>query len=237
MSFIKKTVVMTADAKAFDKEASRDTRDELPKNMVIPSFFKIGSVEAKAALTLDSTIQLGTIKPVVYMFRGVAGAGKTTLAKKFASVIKAKGFTTTIVSADDFFVDAKGDFVYQKDRIVEAHDVCRTKYRAALHDRIDVIIVDNMNLEEKYCNPYIKAARAIVNDKNGLPVYSVKEVVFQCPTASHALTFLDRSKAANKITDAKALQHFATFTKSVVTGFDKQVQIPVRGVKQLRLQK
>ena len=61
----------------------------------------------------------------LHLIRGLPGSGKTTYASTRLS--RAARF-----SADDFFVNAQGVYVYDKRQIEDAHAHCRSNLRSAL---------------------------------------------------------------------------------------------------------
>lgn len=89
---------------------------------------------------------------------GVPGSGKSTRAKHIADALIAKNNKSIIVSADQFFVK---DGVYKFDgtKIRGAHQDCQERFRQALKENIDVVIVDNTNTRHKERQFYVELAK------------------------------------------------------------------------------
>ena len=84
--------------------------------------------------------------------RGLPGSGKSTLAKQIAGQ---HGF---VASADDFFTNQHGQYVFRPDRLTEAHEQCRNRVRQALHRGQTPVVVDNTNTEAWEMKPYVELA-------------------------------------------------------------------------------
>ncbi len=77
----------------------------------------------------------------VYILSGPSGCGKST----FANSLKEK-LAAVVCSADDFFTDDEGVYVFDPTKIAEAHSHCFAKF--VEHLQYDVpIVIDNTNLE------------------------------------------------------------------------------------------
>jgi len=77
----------------------------------------------------------------VVIMRGLPGCGKTTTARNLLA--NQKGI---ICSADDFFVNDKGVYVFDQRYLKQAHKACKVKFWNSL-DNYDLIIVDNTNTQ------------------------------------------------------------------------------------------
>lgn len=69
---------------------------------------------------------------IVVLVRGVPGAGKSTFANHIADVV---------LSADDYFIDKNGNYVFDKNNHQKAHDWCFDKYK---------FYITNNNLDTKW---------------------------------------------------------------------------------------
>jgi predicted kinase len=88
------------------------------------------------------------------LVRGIPGAGKTTQVAGLNL-----NPNTVRCSADDFFINDEGVYVFDLNRIGDAHGACFRKAVAALIEGKDVI-VDNTNISAVECAPYMLAAQA-----------------------------------------------------------------------------
>jgi predicted kinase len=85
----------------------------------------------------------------LYIIRGVPGSGKSTYAR---SVLGVEPF-----EADDFFMH-DGKYLYQADKISQAHQYCRTKTLIAMKKQQKVIAVANTFVRKREFKGYIKLA-------------------------------------------------------------------------------
>ena len=83
--------------------------------------------------------------------RGLPGSGKSTFVEEtFPSA--------TVCSADNFFLNDDGDYVFVPYKISEAHQDCWGHYIDALFRKEEQIVVDNTNMcSWEYAN-YVKLA-------------------------------------------------------------------------------
>ena len=93
------------------------------------------------------------------LFRGLPGAGKSTLASALCDIC---------LSADDFFTDAEGAYRYDKSRIAEAHSDCLARTVLAMKSGVAKIGVANTFTQAWEMSPYFKAA-----DANGYRIHAV----------------------------------------------------------------
>ena len=82
------------------------------------------------------------------LVRGLPGSGKSTLAKAMA---QAEGWHH--IEADMFFVDQKGQYVFDKSKIRYAHEWCQMRCRNLLEHGVHVV-VSNTFCEEWEITPY-----------------------------------------------------------------------------------
>lgn len=85
------------------------------------------------------------------LFRGLPGAGKSTLANALCDVC---------LSADDFFTDAEGAYHYDKSQIRAAHEDCLSCTDAAIRSGVGRIGVANTFTEAWEMEPYFRLADA-----------------------------------------------------------------------------
>ena len=74
----------------------------------------------------------------VYIVRGLPGSGKSSLARNIVGTrigddsSRNLGFYNLHLEADMFFLNDKGDYVYDRDKIVHAHQKCLDSFEHAL---------------------------------------------------------------------------------------------------------
>ena len=86
----------------------------------------------------------------VDIFSGVPGSGKTYHVKEVSV------YTTVVCSADHFFLNESGDYVYDQNLLSWVHQQCRKKFLDALKQGKNHVVVDNTNLEAVHVTRYIK---------------------------------------------------------------------------------
>ena len=87
------------------------------------------------------------------LVRGLPGSGKSTLAKAMS---QAEGWHH--IEADMFFVDQKGNYVFDKSKIRYAHEWCQMRCRILLEHGQTNIVVSNTFCEEWEVTPYRQIA-------------------------------------------------------------------------------
>ena len=91
--------------------------------------------------------------------RGIPGSGKSTFAKLMAP-------PENICSADDYFINKEGKYVFLQHELGKAHAACMKKFVDRLHDMWDFdplvndhrLVVDNTNLRRWEFETYVKIA-------------------------------------------------------------------------------
>lgn len=94
------------------------------------------------------------MEKILYIIRGVAGSGKTTLASLIA---EATGGRTH--AADDFMVNEIGDYDFDPERLGYCHHRCRQAVLTDMKMGTETIIVHNTNTTERELAPYIELAK------------------------------------------------------------------------------
>lgn len=95
---------------------------------------------------------------VLILMRGVPGSGKSYLAKKIVAATISTSlvdYKTHICSTDDYF-ESGGVYIFDKQRLSEAHDWNQRRVRNALHQGLSPVIVDNTNVETWEMEPYLR---------------------------------------------------------------------------------
>ncbi len=87
----------------------------------------------------------------VYIMVGASGSGKSTYCKKNGLVS---------VSADNFFLDKDGNYVFNRDDLGKAHQKCLRDFVDLCQKSITHIAVDNTNTSSVDISPYYNLAKA-----------------------------------------------------------------------------
>jgi predicted kinase len=107
---------------------------------------------------------LTSIDQELVILRGIPGSGKSSFAQEIMSQCQnSKNFLSCcICSADDFFVSASG-YVFDKNKLGQAHDSCKKKCKEALVrgsvSHCYVVIIDNTNMKKWQYQEYETMAR------------------------------------------------------------------------------
>lgn len=96
----------------------------------------------------------------VCVLSGVSGAGKSTYIKGVLIPENAGANNITIVSANNFFIDANGSYYFEPSKLQLAHADCFRKFIVACQNEHDVVIVDNVNAGIDEASPYMLAGEA-----------------------------------------------------------------------------
>ena len=104
------------------------------------------------------------MEKILYIVRGVSGAGKSTFAKTISPIV---------VEADQYFTDDKGNYIFDGSKIKLAHEYCRTQTEAWMiteDDQINTckVAVSNTFTQEWEMEPYFELAK-----KHGYKVFTV----------------------------------------------------------------
>ena len=99
----------------------------------------------------------------LFLLRGLPGSGKSSLAKSLSDSV------TGHVEADMFFLNEKGEYIFDGSKLKEAHEWCRKKAEDFMGPyEFDTVIVSNTFTQEWEMKPYYELA-----EKYGYLVYSL----------------------------------------------------------------
>lgn len=103
-------------------------------------------------------------KGKVFILQGVSGAGKSTVAAKLIEGLP-RG-KQVCVSADQYFIDEKGEYRFDVSKLGAAHQWCLRNYTHALLDQpkgtaSKLVVVDNTNTTMGEVAPYYALAEAL----------------------------------------------------------------------------
>jgi predicted kinase len=92
--------------------------------------------------------------PKLTLIRGLPGSGKSTMAKAMTDADPMlKHF-----EADQYFVDASGDYKFEPSELEDAHSWCFAETRSAINDGFSVV-VSNTFTRKWEMEPYLKIAK------------------------------------------------------------------------------
>ena len=120
------------------------------------------------------------MEKILYIVRGVSGAGKSTFAKTLGGIH---------VEADQYFMDGEGNYKFDGSKIKLAHEYCRAQTEAWMGtkgDQVNVnrITVSNTFTQEWEMEPYFTLAKeygytvftiVVENRHGGTNVHNVPE--------------------------------------------------------------
>lgn len=90
------------------------------------------------------------------IIRGIPGSGKSTMAKKMV----AEGQADTHWETDMFFLNEKGEYIFNRNELSNAHIKCQEKVRQDLEYNRRVI-VSNTFVKKWEMQPYIDMAKEL----------------------------------------------------------------------------
>lgn len=121
-------------------------------------------------------------KGELILLRGIPGSGKSTVG----SVILHSPTNTNpeILSADDFFYNEKGEYIFDPTKIKEAHNQCQFRCSERMRQESNKIVVANTFTEEWEMEPYFEMAQrygyrvhslVVENRHSGKNIHNVPE--------------------------------------------------------------
>lgn len=90
------------------------------------------------------------------LVRGVPGSGKTTFAEIVLS--HPSGNIGEVISADNYFIDSKGEYVFDPSKLKEAHNSCQQKCAERMKLESFKIVIANTFTQEWEMEPYFSMA-------------------------------------------------------------------------------
>lgn len=94
---------------------------------------------------------------VMIIMRGVPGSGKSCLARHIIEMTiggSDNNFASHIFSSDDFFIK-RGKYLYDRNKIHEAHEINQRKVTFATQQGLSPVIVDNTHVHIWEMEPYV----------------------------------------------------------------------------------
>jgi tRNA uridine 5-carbamoylmethylation protein Kti12 len=90
------------------------------------------------------------------LLRGVPGSGKTTLGNII--LFNTQSNIQDVLSADNFFVNEKGEYIFDSSKLKEAHNDCQVKCAERMRNQFSKIVVANTFTQEWEIEPYFTMA-------------------------------------------------------------------------------
>jgi len=91
------------------------------------------------------------------LLRGVPGSGKTTLGNII--LFNTQSNIQDVLSADNFFVNEKGEYIFEATKLKEAHNDCQVKCAERMRNQFSKIVVANTFTQEWEMEPYFEMAK------------------------------------------------------------------------------
>lgn len=86
------------------------------------------------------------------LLRGVPGSGKTTLGNVI--LFSNQSNIQDVLSADNFFINEKEEYVFDFNKLKEAHNDCQVKCAERMRNQFSKIVVANTFTQEWEMEPY-----------------------------------------------------------------------------------
>lgn len=123
----------------------------------------------------------------IIILRGIPGSGKSSYAKRLISKLNGIfGLRVSVCSADDYFIDDSGNYVFDREKLGHAHGYCKREVESGCRSGADYIVVDNTNTRYREMRPYHNIAekydyevivRVIGNfDSESIKTYAARNV-------------------------------------------------------------
>lgn len=90
------------------------------------------------------------------LLRGLPGSGKSTLGDIILQTSQQQ--KPDVLSADNFFVDDKGNYNFDPSKLKEAHNMCQQKCAERMRLEFSRIVVANTFTQEWEMQPYFEMA-------------------------------------------------------------------------------
>ena len=90
------------------------------------------------------------------LLRGIPGSGKTTLGHVILKSLNTD--VPDVISADDFFLNEDGEYIFDSSKLREAHNQCQVRCSDKMRNEIHKIVVANTFTQEWEMMPYYEMA-------------------------------------------------------------------------------
>lgn len=90
------------------------------------------------------------------LLRGIPGCGKTTLGNTILLTNQLN--SQDVLSADNFFINEKEEYIFDFSKLKEAHNDCQVKCAERMRNQFSKIVVANTFTQEWEMDPYFTMA-------------------------------------------------------------------------------
>lgn len=91
---------------------------------------------------------------------GISGAGKSTYANRLMKKLNGIfGWRVAKCSADDYFINDDGDYIFDRTKLGSAHGYCKHEAARLCKAGYDLVLIDNTNIREREIKPYREIAK------------------------------------------------------------------------------
>ena len=104
----------------------------------------------------DNTIGFVKNSRVMVIMRGLPGSGKSTVVRLIQHVY----FKAVVCSADDYFLNPQGSYIFDQGKIKAAHEACQAKALQACESGVSPVVIDNTCVRRWEMVHYAKLADA-----------------------------------------------------------------------------
>ncbi len=104
---------------------------------------------------MEETVQ--EYKGDLILLRGIPGSGKSTLGDIILQTTQQQN--PDVLSADNFFIDEKGNYNFDATKLKEAHNLCQQKCAERMRLEFSKIVVANTFTEQWEMEPYFEMAK------------------------------------------------------------------------------
>ncbi|XP_068207115.1 NEDD4-binding protein 2-like [Palaemon carinicauda] len=102
----------------------------------------------------DTTIDYILRSKLMIILKGLPGSGKSTIAENIKMLYE----NAVICSADHFFM-VDGKYMFNPEKLKDAHGACQTKAREAAKRNKSVIVIDNTNIKNWESSCYLQMCK------------------------------------------------------------------------------
>jgi predicted kinase len=92
------------------------------------------------------------MKQELFILRGLPGSGKSTVAESLTG-------KEYICCADNYFLNSEGKYIFDKEKLNDAHRYCKEKCEYLMQSGYSRIVVSNTSTTEKELQPYYDLAK------------------------------------------------------------------------------